>query len=60
MDTKKVWFITGASKGLGLEFVKQLLEKGNYVAATSRSIAQLETAAGKHDNFLPLEVNLSS
>lgn len=60
MDTKKVWFITGASKGLGLEFVKQLLEKGNYVAATSRSIAQLETATGKHDNFLPLEVNLSS
>lgn len=60
MDTKKVWFITGASKGLGLEFVKQLLENGNYVAATSRSITQLETAAGKHDNFLPLEVNLSS
>lgn len=57
---KKVWFITGASKGLGLEFVKQLLAKGNYVAATSRNKAQLLAAAGEHENLLPLEVDLTS
>jgi len=57
---KKVWFITGASKGLGLEFVKQLLVKGNYVAATSRSKDQLLAAAGEHENLLPLEVDLTS
>lgn len=57
---KKVWFITGASKGFGLEFVKQLLAKGNFVAATSRSKAQLSAAAGEHENLLPLEVDLTS
>ena len=38
MDTKKVWFVTGASKGLGLSLVKRLLNKGYKVAATSRTI----------------------
>jgi len=54
------WFITGASKGFGLQFVEQLLAKGHNVAATSRSIADLVKAAGTHPNLLPLEVNLSS
>ncbi|NDI97511.1 SDR family NAD(P)-dependent oxidoreductase [Flavobacterium sp. LaA7.5] len=56
---QKVWFITGASKGFGLEFVKQLLAKGDGVAATSRSLSQLKDAAKTDSpNFLPLEVNL--
>ena len=59
-SNKKVWFITGASKGLGLELVKQLLENGDYVAATSRNRAELEKAAGTHQHFLPLEMNLTS
>jgi NAD(P)-dependent dehydrogenase (short-subunit alcohol dehydrogenase family) len=59
MGTKKVWFITGASKGFGLEFINQLLAKGDAVAATSRSLSQLQTAADTtHENFLPLEVDL--
>ncbi|KGO85057.1 short-chain dehydrogenase [Flavobacterium rivuli WB 3.3-2 = DSM 21788] len=60
MSTNKTWFITGASKGFGLLFVQQLLAKGDNVAATSRSIADLETAAGTHPNFLPLEVDLTN
>jgi NAD(P)-dependent dehydrogenase (short-subunit alcohol dehydrogenase family) len=28
MNNQKVWFVTGASKGLGLSLVKQLLNKG--------------------------------
>lgn len=60
LSNKKTWFITGASKGLGLEFVKQLLEKGEYVAATSRSKAELEKAAGTHENFLSLEMDLTN
>lgn len=59
MGTKKVWFITGASKGFGLEFIHQLLAKGDAVAATSRSLNQLTAAANTtHENFLPLEVDL--
>lgn len=61
IKNKKVWFITGASKGLGLTLVKRLLNEGYYVAATSRNKSALMDAVGAtSDNFLPLEVNLSS
>jgi len=57
---KKIWFITGASKGLGLILIKTLLKKGYAVAATSRSVSELQKAIGeKNDNFLPLEVDLT-
>jgi NAD(P)-dependent dehydrogenase (short-subunit alcohol dehydrogenase family) len=60
MDTKKVWFVTGASKGLGLTLVKKLLSKGYRVAATSRTLESLKTEVGASDNFLPLEVNVAN
>lgn len=57
----KVWFITGASKGFGLEFIRQLLAKGEMVAATSRSLQQLKDAAAtNHENFLPLQMDLTN
>lgn len=59
MSDQKVWFVTGASKGLGLSLVKQLLDKGYQVAATSRNIADLENAVGKNETFLPLAVNIA-
>lgn len=58
MENQKVWFVTGASKGLGLSLIKKLLSQGFQVAATSRHLADLKDAAGKHNNFLPLEVDL--
>lgn len=61
MENKKVWFITGASKGLGLTLVKRLLNAGHKVAATSRSTTSLTSAVGfEGDAFLPLEVQLGS
>lgn len=61
MSNRKTWFITGASKGLGLSLVKQLLKAGNNVAATSRSIAGLHKAIGENiEGFLPLAVELTS
>ncbi|MFC0077446.1 oxidoreductase [Flavobacterium procerum] len=59
MGNNKVWFITGASKGLGLELAKKLLAEGFKVAATSRSEASLVAALGSSsENFLPLEMDL--
>ncbi len=59
MDTKKVWLVTGASKGLGLTLVKKLLAEGHSVAATSRTIAELQKAISEENaTFLPLEVDL--
>ena len=60
-ENKKVWFVTGASKGLGLTLVKTLLEKGFQVAATSRDEKALSEAVGVGSaNFLPLEMDLLS
>ncbi|AXY76258.1 SDR family NAD(P)-dependent oxidoreductase [Paraflavitalea soli] len=60
MKQSKVWFVTGASKGLGLSLVQQLLAQGYAVAATSRSKEDLKNAVGKHDQFLPLAVDINS
>jgi NAD(P)-dependent dehydrogenase (short-subunit alcohol dehydrogenase family) len=59
MNNQKVWFVTGASKGLGLTLVKQLLNKGYNVAATSRSIHDLNNAVGAFENCLPLAVSIT-
>lgn len=61
METKKVWFITGASKGLGLALVKKLLEKNYRVVATTRNDQSLISEIGEaSEQFLPLEVNLGN
>ena len=39
---EKVWFITGASSGLGLALTKHLLEQGAYVAASARKPDELK------------------
>ena len=62
METNKVWFITGASKGMGLSLVKKLIVAGYSVAATSRKSQRLIDAVGHVEGpgFLPLEVDLTS
>lgn len=44
----KVWFITGASSGLGLEMALSALRQGHHVIGTSRDI---KTAAMKNPQF---------
>ncbi|ANI88543.1 short-chain dehydrogenase/reductase [Arachidicoccus ginsenosidimutans] len=59
MSNQKVWFITGASKGLGLTVVKLLLSNGDKVAATSRNAKDIEQQIGKQENLLALTTNLA-
>jgi short-subunit dehydrogenase len=62
MNTSKVWYVTGASQGLGLILVKKLLENGYRVAASSRDVHTLSQAVGliDKDRFLPLAVDLNN
>lgn len=61
MEKIRTWFITGASKGFGLNLVKQLLQAGQNVAATSRDLKALVDAVGvTTPNFLPLQVELNN
>lgn len=56
MNNSKVWYITGASKGIGRSLVQQLLSKGHKVAASSRQISAFSGISD--ENFLPLQVDL--
>jgi short-subunit dehydrogenase len=62
MIATKVWYVTGASQGLGLILVKKLLENGYRVAATSRDAHALGESVHliDRDRFLPLAVDLNS
>lgn len=60
MSTQKIWYITGASKGMGFSLAKQLLEKGHSVAATSRSVEAFGEFSQFGERFLPLEVDLKN
>ena len=60
-ESTGTWFVTGTSRGLGLELVTQLLARGENVAATTRSVERLTHALGEADttNLLPLAVDLA-
>lgn len=60
-DRPAVWFVTGASRGLGLALVKHLLARGDRVAATTRSSERLLAALAdvETSSLLALEVSLT-
>lgn len=58
-QNKKTWFVTGASKGLGLALVKQLLALGQNVAATTRYPEALTASVGGNENLLALHADLA-
>jgi NAD(P)-dependent dehydrogenase (short-subunit alcohol dehydrogenase family) len=56
----KVWFITGAGRGMGVEIVKAALAAGNKVVATGRNTAKVAEALGKSENLLIAKLDISS
>src|SRR6266496_6106008 len=57
----KVWFITGASKGFGREFVLAALERGDKVAATARNTDTLSDLVEQYgDAVLPVELDVTN
>ena len=58
MTEKKVWLITGAGRGLGVDIVKAVLAAGHFVVATGRDPAKVAAAVGDHDNLLVIKLDV--
>jgi NAD(P)-dependent dehydrogenase (short-subunit alcohol dehydrogenase family) len=59
MTNKKVWFITGAGRGLGLDIAKSALAAGHAVVATGRDPGKVVAAVGAHDALLALKLDVT-
>ncbi|MCC5668551.1 SDR family NAD(P)-dependent oxidoreductase [Nostoc sp. CHAB 5784] len=60
MQTQKVWFITGASRGFGLEIARAALAAGDQVVATVRSQpAQLATTLHNHPDLYVVQMDVT-
>lgn len=56
----KVWLITGASRGMGLEITRSLLEAGHRVVATARRPDAIKEALGAdNENLLALGLDVT-
>src|SRR5437899_10930179 len=49
---QKDWFITGAGRGMGVDFAKAALAAGHTVVATARDTAAVANAVGKSEGLL--------
>ena len=55
----KVWFVTGAGRGLGRAIANAALERGDLVAATSRRLEDVADLAGQYgESVLPLGLDV--
>src|ERR1700722_14862028 len=55
----KVWVITGAGRGMGVDIAKAALAAGYEVVATGRSTDKVVEALGKSDNLLIVKLDIT-
>ncbi len=55
----KVWFITGASRGLGIDIARKALVAGHSVVATGRNANRVLQAVSAHDNLLTVALDIT-
>jgi NAD(P)-dependent dehydrogenase (short-subunit alcohol dehydrogenase family) len=57
---KKTWFITGAGRGMGVDFAKAALAAGHNVVATGRNPEAVAEAVGDSDDLLAVTLDVTS
>jgi NAD(P)-dependent dehydrogenase (short-subunit alcohol dehydrogenase family) len=60
MTDNKTWFITGAGRGMGVEFAKAALGAGHNVVATGREPDAVAKAVGEADALLVVKLDVTS
>src|SRR5436190_16413211 len=58
-NMRKVWFITGAGRGMGTDIAKAALAAGNAVVATGRSPEKVAAAIGATDDLLVVKLDVT-
>ena len=59
MSEKRVWFITGAGRGLGVDIARAALSAGQAVVATARNAESVTKALGAHDDLLAVDLDVT-
>src|SRR5881397_1185039 len=57
---KQMWFITGAARGMGVDFAKAALAAGHTVVATGRDPDAVVKAVGRSGNLLVLKLDVTN
>ncbi len=60
MNEKKVWLITGAGRGMGVDIAKAALAAGYAVVATGRNTDAVSKALGKADDLLIVKLDITN
>jgi NAD(P)-dependent dehydrogenase (short-subunit alcohol dehydrogenase family) len=60
VSNKRVWFITGASRGMGADFAQAALAAGYAVVASGRDTARLSKALGQSNDLMPVKIDVTS
>jgi len=60
MENKKVWLITGAGRGMGIDIAKAAIEAGNKVIATGRNPEKVAKALGNHHDLLIVKLDITN
>ena len=58
--SKKVWLITGAGRGMGVEFVKAALASGHSVVASGRDRERVSRVLGTSSDLLAVKLDVTS
>ncbi|WP_211217480.1 SDR family NAD(P)-dependent oxidoreductase [Segetibacter koreensis] len=56
---KKVWFITGAGRGMGVDITKAALKAGHKVVATGRNTESVAKALNENENLLIVKLDVT-
>jgi NAD(P)-dependent dehydrogenase (short-subunit alcohol dehydrogenase family) len=59
MSDKKVWFVTGAGRGMGVDIARAALAAGHAVVATGRNRERVSSAVGAHDDLLTVALDIT-
>jgi NAD(P)-dependent dehydrogenase (short-subunit alcohol dehydrogenase family) len=59
MNKNKVWLITGAGRGMGVDITKAALAAGHQVVATGRNTDKVAKAIGEAENLLVVKLDVT-